>query len=69
MDKPNALYEYQPGRVVKHPTEFLNSFHGYPDTDGYTGYNNLPEEFTVVDCWAHTHRKFDEAVKSLPRGW
>lgn len=65
--KPIVLYEYQPGRRGKHPKEFLNGFHGYLHTDGYAGYHNLPEEITVVGCWAHARRKFDEAVKSLPK--
>ena len=66
--KPIVLYEYQPGRGGKHPKEFLNGFHGYLHTDGYAGYHNLPEEITVVGCWAHARGKFDEAVKSLPKG-
>ena len=68
IDRPIVLYAYQPGRGGKHPKEFLAGFHGYLHTDGYTGYHNLPEEITVVGCWAHTRRKFDEAVKSLPKG-
>ncbi len=67
-DKPIVLYEYQPGRGAKHPKEFLAGFKGYLHTDGYSGYHNLPEEITVVGCWAHARRKFDEAVKSLPKG-
>ena len=67
-DKPIVLYEYQPGRGGKHPKEFLAGFGGYLHTDGYTGYHSLPEGITVVGCWAHARRKFDEAVKSLPKG-
>ena len=67
-DKPIVLYEYQPGRGAKHPKEFLSGFKGYLHTDGYAGYHSLPEEITVVGCWAHLRRKFDEAVKSLPKG-
>ena len=67
-DKPIVLYEYQPGRGAKHPKEFLAGFKGYLHTDGYAGYHNLPEDITVVGCWAHARRKFDEAVKSLPKG-
>ena len=67
-DKPIVLYEYQPGRGTQHPKEFLAGFHGYLHTDGYAGYHSLPEEITVVGCWAHLRRKFDEAVKSLPKG-
>ena len=64
---PVALYEYQPGRGAKHPQEFLEGFRGYLHTDGYAGYHNLPEAITVVGCWAHTRRKFDEVIKSLPK--
>ena len=67
-DKPVVLYEYQPGRGSIHPKEFLTGFTGYLHTDGYAGYHNLPEDITVVGCWAHLRRKFDEAVKSLPKG-
>ena len=67
-DKPVVLYEYQPGRGAKHPKEFLNGYKGYLHTDGYQGYHGLPEDITVVGCWAHARRKFDEAVKSLPKG-
>ena len=67
-DKPIVLYEYQPGRGAKHPKEFLDGFHGYLHADGYAGYHSLPKEITVVGCWAHLRRKFDEAVKSLPKG-
>lgn len=67
-DRPIVLYEYQPGRGGKHPKEFLTGFHGYLHTDGYTGYHSLPKEIAVVGCWAHARRKFDEAVKSLPKG-
>ena len=67
-DKPIVLYEYQPGRGAKHPKEFLARYKGYLHTDGYAGYHDLGEDITVVDCWAHARRKFDEAVKSLPKG-
>ena len=67
-DKPIVLYEYQPGRGAKHPKEFLSGYTGYLHTDGYAGYHDLGEDITVVGCWAHARRKFDEAVKSLPKG-
>jgi len=67
-DRPIVLYEYQPGRGSVHPREFLAGFKGYLHTDGYSGYHSLPGEITVVGCWAHLRRKFDEAVKSLPKG-
>ena len=67
-DKPIVLYEYQPGRGAKHPKEFLSGYKGYLHTDGYAGYHDLGEDIAVVGCWAHARRKFDEAVKSLPKG-
>ena len=67
-DRPIVLYEYQPSRGAKHPKEFLNGYKGYLHTDGYAGYHDLGENITVVGCWAHARRKFDEAVKSLPKG-
>ena len=68
-ERPIVLYEYQPGRGAKHPTAFLEGFGGYLHTDGYAGYHNLPEEITVVGCWAHARRKFDEALKSIAKGY
>ena len=67
-DKSVVLCEYQPGRGGKHPKEFLTGCHGYLHTDGSAGYHSLPEGITVVGCWTHARRKFDEAVKSLPKG-
>ena len=67
-DRPIVLYEYQPDRKQENPQKFLTGFRGYLHTDGYSGYHNLPEDITVVGCWAHARRKFDEAMKSLPKG-
>ena len=67
-DKPIVLYEYQPGRGAKHPKEFLSGFKGYLHTDSYAGYHDLGEDVTLVGCWAHARRKFDEAVKAQPKG-
>ena len=67
-EHPIVLYEYQPDRKQAHPKEFLSGFEGYLHTDGYAGYHNLPEEITVVGCWAHARRYFDEAVKAQPKG-
>ena len=67
-DKPIVLYEYQPGRGAKHPKAFLEGYKGYLQTDGYAGYHDLGEDVILVGCWAHARRKFDEAVKSSPKG-
>jgi len=63
---PIVLYDYQPDRRAKRPAEFLKAFTGYLHTDGYEGYHSLRSEITIVGCWAHVRRKFDEALKALP---
>jgi transposase len=65
-EHPIVLYEYQPDRKSSRPAEFLGNFKGYLHADGYDGYHKLPESITVVGCWAHLRRKFDEALKVLP---
>lgn len=64
---PIVLYDYQPGRGQEYPKAFLDGFHGYLQTDGYSGYHGL-EDVKHVGCWAHARRKFDEAQKAMPKG-
>ena len=66
-EKQIVLYEYQEGRSGSYPTAFLKDFHGYLQTDGYSGYNDV-KDVIRVGCWAHLRRKFDEAVKAQPKG-
>ena len=60
-----VLYDYQPDRKQERPQAFLKDFTGYLHTDGYDVYHKLPSNITVVGCWAHARRKFDEALKAL----
>ena len=62
-----VLYEYAPGRGQEYPAAFLNGFRGYLQTDGYAGYNAV-EGAIHVGCWAHVRRKFDEALRAVPKG-
>ena len=64
---PIVLYEYQPDRRAEHPKFFLKDFNGYLHADGYDGYHSLPDKIKVVGCFAHARRKFDEAIKGLPK--
>lgn len=64
---PIVLYEYQPDRKAKRPTEFLADFKGYLHTDGYNVYHGLPDDIVVVGCFAHARRKWDEALKSMAK--
>lgn len=62
---PIVLYEYQPSRSKEHPKQFLTGFKGYLHVDGYSGYHDVAD-VTLVGCWSHARRYFDEALKSLP---
>jgi transposase len=60
-----VLYDYQQSRSGDHPQQFLKGFKGYLQVDGYAGYQDSTD-VTLVGCWAHARRKFDEALKGLP---
>ena len=66
-NSPIVLYEYQPDRRAEHPKRFLKNFNGWLHADGYEGYHDLSDNIKVVGCFAHTRRKFDEAIKGLPK--
>lgn len=61
---PIVLYKYTETRAKFNAKEFLKGFKGYLETDGYQGYNNLPD-IKRCCCWAHLRRYFVEAV---PKG-
>lgn len=63
-----ALFDYQPTRHGEHPRKFLEGYQGFLHVDGYSGYKNLEDNgVTIVECWAHARRKFDEALKALSK--
>ncbi len=62
-----VLYDYQPNRKSENPEEFLRNFKGYLHADGYDGYHRLSGNITVVGCWAHARRKFDELLQTIPK--
>jgi len=59
------LYEYQETRAAKHAIEFLKSFKGYLQTDGYKGYDwvNTNNDIVHLGCWAHARRPFAKLMK------
>lgn len=70
QDHQIVLYEYQPTRNASHPREFLREFQGICVTDGYQVYHTIEkerEDLRIAGCWAHARRRFDEAVKALPK--
>ena len=66
-EHPIVLYEYKPDRKAENAEKFLSGFSGWLHADGYQGYHRLTENISVVGCWAHARRKFDEAVNALPK--
>ena len=69
-DRQIVLYEYQRSRNASHPREFLKKFSGICVTDGYQVYHTIEgerEDLRIAGCWSHARRRFDEAVKALPK--
>ena len=65
-----VLYEYQQTRNASHSREFLKGYDGICVTDGYQVYHTLEkelEELTIAGCWVHCRRRFDEALKLIPK--
>lgn len=51
------------------PATFLRDYSGICVTDGYQVYHTVEkemEELTIVGCWVHARRRFDEALKTIP---
>ena len=66
--RPVVLYDYQATRAGTHAANFLQGFSGHLQVDGYAGYHALASEHCIlVGCMAHARRKFDEALKVLPK--
>jgi transposase len=62
---PTVIYDYQRTRGGEHPRNFLSGFKGFLHVDGYAGYHKVAG-VTLVGCWAHARRKYDEALKAAP---
>ena len=72
-DQPVILYTYAPSRSQAVAQGLLTGFAGYLQSDGYEVYAAVARrpEVTLVGCFAHARRKFDEALKaqgSKPQG-
>ena len=61
------VFDFRLGRGRDGPRQFLASFHGILQTDGYAAYDRVGDEGVVhAACWAHAIRKFKDAVKVNP---
>lgn len=65
-NRPVILYDYQSTRSSSCPRNFLGSYSGYLQTDGYAGYNSVSGA-TRIYCLAHIRRKFHEIVSNLDK--
>jgi transposase len=61
-------YRFSLSRAGKTPKEVLGGTQGALVVDAYTGYNpvTLPEGRVRIGCWAHSRRKFFEALPTAP---
>lgn len=72
QDRQIVLYEYQQTRNAFHPREFLKGYDGICVTDGYQVCHTLEkelEELTIAGCWVHCRRRFEEALKLIPKSY
>jgi transposase len=62
----SVLFEYYKSRSSKGPIDDLDTFTGYIQTDGYSGYTHLALLRGIIhlSCWAHARRYFDKALKN-----
>lgn len=60
-----VLFKHEPTRSQDNPQRFLKGYKGILQTDGYAGYNNIPE-VVHASCWAHARRYIRECVDLIP---
>ena len=60
-DRSIIIFEYQQTRGGVHPAKFLKGFTGFLICDGYDAYNAVTGT-KRCGCWAHTRRRFVEAL-------
>lgn len=59
------LFEYSSSRSAAVPNGVLKDFTGILQTDGYSGYNDLHANSSIISvgCWDHCRRKFTDVIK------
>jgi transposase len=62
-----VVFDFRLGRGREGPKRFLGQFEGILQSDGYAAYEQVGGPKIVhAACWAHSRRKFFEAVKLHP---
>jgi transposase len=61
---PKVAFDFRMDRCRDGPTNYLASWRGLLQTDGYSGYNEITRlnGLTRAGCWAHARRKVKVAV-------
>jgi transposase len=63
----SVVFDFRLGRGREGPKRFLGQFDGILQSDGYTAYEQVGGPKMVhACCWAHSRRKFMEALKLHP---
>jgi transposase len=62
-----VVFDFQMGRSRRGPAEFLKSFKGKVQCDGYSAYAKLGPDIKYVACMAHIRREFMNASKVTPK--
>jgi len=65
-ERPALVYQYHPTRAGSVVSDYLESYEGYVQSDGYAGYDFVDHKSQIVHvgCWAHARRKFVDVVKA-----
>ena len=63
---PFTVFDFTTSRSRDGPEKFLKGFKGYLQADAYSAYDRLFESQKIIEaaCWAHTRRKFFDAVET-----
>lgn len=64
-DHEHIVFDYTPDRTRDGPLCFLEGYQGYLQADAYPGYDVMYAKKGMIEvaCWAHTRRKFFDAMK------
>jgi transposase len=64
--KSIILYTYSRSRSRDTIQKIIPGYTGHLQADEYSGYESAEKDsaFTLIGCWAHVRRKFDEAAKA-----
>lgn len=62
-----VIFDFQLSRSREGPKQFLGTFNGILQTDGYSGYDRVGGPKLIhAGCWAHARRYFFQAVEAHP---